>query len=110
MNIATIVQQLNLKAEVPFDKEMEVQGAYTSDLLSDVIANSMAGDLWITLQGHQNIIAVALLNDLAGVIVSGGYQPNQETINKARDKKIALFTTGKNSYEVSGQLYHLLNQ
>lgn len=110
MKLSMIVKELNLKPEVPFVEDMMVQGAYTSDLLSDVIANSMAGDLWLTLQGHQNIIAVALLNDLAGVIVTGGYQPNPETISKARAKHIALFTTKMNSYEVSGRLYHIMNQ
>jgi len=39
----------------------ECSGGYVSDLLSDVMANAKAGDLWVTLQTHQNIVAVASL-------------------------------------------------
>ncbi len=108
MKLSHIISALELKCLTKVDGDREVVGAYTSDLLSDVIANCQEGQLWITLQGHQNIIAVALLNDLAGVIITCGYPPNPDTIDRANEKGIALFATDLNSYQVSGKLYELL--
>ncbi len=36
-----------------------VQGGYCGDLLSDVMANAPQGGVWLTVQAHQNIVAVA---------------------------------------------------
>ena len=60
MKLKEIVEKLNLEAIVAVDKlEVEVNSGYTSDLLSDVLANSDENDLWITLQVHPNIVAIA---------------------------------------------------
>jgi len=40
-----------------------VGGGYASDLLSDVMAHAQPEDLWITLQTHQNIVAVAVVKE-----------------------------------------------
>ena len=55
--------------------ERTVEGGYVSDLLSDVIAGAQEGDLWVDLQIHQNIVAVAVLKDLAGILIVGGRNP-----------------------------------
>ncbi len=109
MKLEEIKTRLNLKiltAEECLDNE--VVGAYTSDLLSDVIANSKEKYLWITLQVHLNIIAVAKLKGLAGIIIVNGRQPDSDTLKKAEEEKCPLFLTKKNSFETSGELYPLL--
>ncbi len=110
MTLGEIVNRLSIEALTPYDEQTEVAGAYISDLLSDVIANSSERQLWLTLQGHQNVVAVALLNDLAGVIITGGYAPAVETVAKASEKGIALFSTSLNSFELGGKIYLLLNE
>jgi hypothetical protein len=85
----------------------ECTGGYVSDLLSDVMANARPGDLWVTLQIHQNIVAVAALKELAGIIVIGGRQPEKQTLVKAEEEKIPLLLTGRTAFEVVGELYHL---
>jgi predicted transcriptional regulator len=85
--------------------EKEVNGAYSSDLLSDVMANTGKGIIWITLQTHLNIIAVASLKELAGIIIVLNKELDDETIRKAKEENIPLLRTGKNSFTVSGILY-----
>jgi len=87
----------------------QVTGAYVSDLLSDVMANSKDGNIWITLQMHMNIVAVAGLNNLAGIIVVGGRQPAQEILKKAETEKVAIMTTPLTTFEIAGRLYQMLN-
>lgn len=109
MKLKEIIDRLNLQALTAKDNlGKDVSGGYTSDLLSDVIANSREGNLWITLQTHQNIIAVAKLKDLAGIIIVNNRQPEKETMEKAEDEKVPLFTTENSAFTISGKLYKLL--
>lgn len=84
-----------------------VSGGYVSDLLSHVMGQAKAGQIWITMQGHQNIIAVASLVGLAAVIVAGGVEPEEQTVVKARDQEVVLCKTNLSTYEVVGRLYNL---
>ena len=87
--------------------DREIEGGYVSDLLSDVIANSRAGDVWITLQCHPNIVAVAVLNELAGIIIINGHKPDEETVRKAIAEKLPVIISNLPAYELVGKLYEL---
>ena len=84
-----------------------VSGGYVSDLLSHVMGQAKAGQIWITMQGHQNIVAVASLVGLSAVIVAGGVEPEEQTVVKARDQEVVLCKTNLSTYEVAGRLYNL---
>ena len=80
MKIKDIIKTLDL--QVISGEEFlgrEVTGGYAGDLLSDVLANSKKGYVWITLQIHQNIIAVASSKELSGIIIVNGRKPEEET-------------------------------
>ena len=66
MKVSDLVRELNLTVfcgEAGLDAE--ISGGYTSDLLSDVMGHIDEGMLWVTMQTHQNIVAVATLKDVA---------------------------------------------
>ncbi len=111
MNLNTIIKKLQLNVLSGQENlSIDVSSGYTSDLLSDVIANSKEKNLWITLQIHQNIIAVAKLKDLAGIIIVNNREPNEDTIEKAKEEKVPLLCTSLMAFEVSGKLYTLMNE
>lgn len=83
----------------------EVRGGYASDLLSDVMANSREGDLWITLQKHINIIAVARLNGLAGIVLINGRKPEEAAVARAEVEHVPIIRTDMQAFEVAGILY-----
>lgn len=87
--------------------EAEVTGGYVSDLLSNVMGFAAHGNIWVTMQGHPNIVAVASLAGLAAVIVAGGVIPEPATVDKAEEENITLLTTALPSYAVVGELYRL---
>ena len=110
MNLREIVEKLQLKVLTGQDRlDTEVTGGYTSDLLSDVIANSKGGNLWITLQTHQNIIAVAKLRDLAGIIIVNNRKPDEETLQKAKEENVPLLCTEETAFRITGKLYDLIS-
>jgi len=99
---------LKMKPLAAFSKlSAECSGGYVSDLLSDVMANAKAGDLWVTLQTHQNIVAVASLKEIAGIIIIGGREPEKATLAKAEEEKIPILLTNLPAFEVVGRLYQM---
>ncbi len=84
-----------------------VTGGYVSDLLSDVMANAKKGDIWVTMQVHPNIVAVAVLKEISGIVITGNRKPESETIKKAEQEKIPIMTTELPAFEVVGRLYEM---
>jgi predicted transcriptional regulator len=87
--------------------DQPLAGGYVSDLLSHVMGQAKAGQVWVTMQGHQNIVAVASLVGLGAVIVTSGVEPEEQTVNKAIEQEVALCMTKLSTYEVAGRLYQL---
>jgi len=109
MKLKEIIEKLQLKVLTGQENlSAEVTGGYTSDLLSDVIANSKQGNLWITLQTHQNIIAVAKLKDLSGIIIVNNREPDEDTVQKAKEENVPLLGSAEIAFDVSGKLYGLI--
>ena len=108
MKLADLVDQLNLEVRsAPGRLDDEVTGGYASDLLSDVIANGREGDVWVTLQIHQNIVAVAIMKDLAGIILVSGREPEEDTVGKAEAESIPVMVSRLPAFELVGRLYGL---
>ena len=108
MKITELVQKLNLDVRAAKENlEREITGGYASDLLSDVLANSKEGNLWITLQIHQNIIGVASMKDLAGIVLVNGREPEPETAEKAEAENIPVMVSEMPTFELVGKLYSL---
>ena len=111
MKLKEIIEKLQLKILIGQENlDVEVTGGYTSDLLSDVIANSKESNLWITLQTHQNIIAVAKLKDLAGIVIVNNREPDEETLAKAREENVPILCSEEMAFENSGKLYELISK
>jgi len=109
MKLKEVVERLGFRVISGQDRlDREVTHGYTSDLLSDVMANSKEGNLWITLQTHQNIIAVAKLKDLSGILLVNNREPDEDTKKKAIEERVTLLQTSETSYVSSGRLYALL--
>ena len=109
MTLAEIIKALNLQLRSGENKlDTEVHGGYVGDLLSDVMANSREGDIWITRQVHQNIVAVASLKDHAGIILIQGSEPAEDTLIKARKEDIPIMVCDLPAFEAIGKVYNLI--
>ena len=90
--------------------DREICGGYTSDLLSDVMGNSDEGMVWITIQTHKNIVAIASLKELACVIIANGNRPSQDLKDAAINEDIPILSTSMSSFDCSGIIHQMLNQ
>jgi len=106
MLLSKLISSLGVQPVVS-GEDVEVTGGYVSDLMSDVLANAKPGNLWVTNQKHVNIVAIASLLGLAGVIIAGGAEPDENTVEKAQQEKVSLFKTNLSAFDVVGRLYEL---
>jgi len=109
MKVKDVAEKLSLKIfSAPEGLNRDVTGGYTSDLLSDVMGHAQEGHIWITLQTHKNIMAVASLKDIAAIILVKGFTPEPETIELSQLEGIPVLGSSSEAFELSGKLYEML--
>ena len=104
MRIKELAEKLELKGVTQvFDKE--VTGVYVSDMVSDIIANAKAGNLLVTVQIHNNVIAATNLVDIPAIVVTQGKLPTDDVVKMAEKAQISILSTGLNRWQVATKLY-----
>jgi hypothetical protein len=108
MKLEEIVRKLKLDV-ISGDNllDRKVTGGYMSDMLSDVIAHSKKGNIWVTLQTHLNIIPVASMKEVSGIIIVNRRQPDEDTLKKAREENVPILGTDMKAFQAVGKLYQL---
>ena len=77
MTVKEIAEKLGLAPVSVTDDTREVQGGYAGDLLSWVMGRVPEGAAWVTIMTNVNVVAVAVLRDVAMVIVAEGSDPRR---------------------------------
>ncbi len=109
MKVTNLVEILNLKVFSGHNGlNTEITGGYTSDLLSDVMGNANEGAIWVTLQTHKNIMAIASLKELSAIILVKGYMPDEATMEQSNAENIPILGTSLSAFEISGLIYNYL--
>jgi hypothetical protein len=109
MTLQEIIDRLDLTVltEAKDFQSMQPASGYASDLLSCVMAGAKQYGVWVTLQAHNNIVAVAALLELSAIIITEDAKPDPVTISKANDEGITLLATPKPTFFVIGQLWEM---
>ena len=90
--------------------DTEITDGYTSDLLSDVMANAVEGSALITIQAHNNAVAVASHVDLPAIILCNSRPVTDDMLASAQEHGIVVCRSPLNQFTVSGILYSLLER
>jgi len=109
MTVKELVAALDLtvlSGEQGLDREID--GCYVSDLLSDVMGNAEMNNIWITLQTHKNVMAIASLKELACVVLVKGQTASDETLEQSNEEGIPFLSTKMQTFETAGKVYDLL--
>ncbi len=104
MTLRELVEALGLEILEAGNLDREVTQAYAADLLSDVLAHAAPGSLWITLQNHANVAAVAALKELAVLLVNGR-RPDPDMLQRAREHKVTVLSSHLPAFDIAGRLY-----
>ena len=109
MTLQAIIEKLNLNllTEAKDFSQVVPTSGYASDLLSCVMVGAKRGGIWVTLQAHVNIVAVAALLELKAIIITEGARPEQSVIDKANAEGVALLSADKPTFYIVGKLWEL---
>lgn len=106
MKVSDLVKELDLVVFSGRDGlNREITGGYVSDLLSDVMGNASEGEVWVTLQTHRNVVAIASLKELACILLVGSLTPEQNTIDHSNEEGIPVLGTAMSTFEIAGLMY-----
>ena len=110
MTIREVAEVLGAKIVQDEFEDTELTGAYTSDLLSDVMAYAKDGGALITIQSHKNTVAVATLVNISVIIICNSRPIPEDMLASAKEEGIAILLTKENQFKVSGKLYALIEK
>ena len=95
----------------------QVDGCYIGDLLSWVMARAQSGNVWITVMGNVNAIAVATrtanrklsaFGDVSCIVLTENATLDEEAAKKAELQEIPVYSCEANSYQTAVKVYELL--
>jgi hypothetical protein len=104
VTVKELQSKLNLNA-LNAVSDTEVEGAFISDMVSDVMAGAKAGNVWVTVQTHKNVIAAANLVDVPAVIVVRDKKVPEDTVQMADKVGVTLFTTDMDTFQTAVKLF-----
>ena len=104
MTVEELSRALSLETVVAGDGGREVTGGYCGDLLSWVMGHGESGQVWITVQGHVNVAAVAVLKEFSCLVLANQAQPEEEMLQKAAQENIAVLRCKETTFEACRRL------
>lgn len=85
-----------------------VTGCYCGDLLSWVMSRADEGDAWLTVMGNVTSIGVAVLADVACIILTEDAPADKDAIKRAEENEVIILGTHMNSYQVAVEISKLI--
>jgi hypothetical protein len=109
MKLSELPQALDLTVIQDHYEDRELRGAYTSDLLSDVMANAEDVEILVTIQSHKNTVAVTTLVGASVILVCNNRPVPDDMVEAARSELVGIFRSPRSQFEISGELYRLIS-
>jgi len=73
-----------------------------------VMANGKKDGLWITVQAHMNIVAIASLHDMACIVVPESIEVPESTLSKAEEEQVIILSSDQDAFTLAQKLSALL--
>ena len=90
------------------DGERTVTGVFTGDLPSWAMGRAKEGDIWFTVMGNLNTVAVASLSDVACVVLCEGISMDEPGLAKAKEQGINICSVPSPIFEAAYRVHQLL--
>ena len=106
MQVGNIAELLKAKVLTPeLDLSSEVNHAFASDLMSDVLTGDYQKTMLITGLSNLQSIRTAEMSDIREVVIGRNKEVSQDMIELAQENEIVLIQSSYSLYKISGILY-----
>lgn len=102
--IESVTETLALEVVAAEHTVREVRGVYCCDLLSMALTHAREGDLWITVMGNVNAVAVAVVRGVSGILLAHDVQMDEDGLQAAKKHHICILRSKQSAYELSRQI------
>lgn len=106
MTVDILKEKLDLQylCGEPVAHEKEIHGCYCGDLLSWVMSRANACDVWLTVMGNINSIGVAVLADIACIVLTENAALDEDAKKRAEENDVVILTTSKTTYQLAKEI------
>ncbi len=101
MKIKELKEKLELSVLCEGDMERECEGCYCGDLLSWVMSRAKENDVWLTVMGNVNAVAVAVLTDCVCIVLTENSALDDDAKMRAEQQGVTILRSDKNAYELA---------
>lgn len=108
MDVKELIEKIDLKVLCGENLEKEISGCYCGDLLSWVMSRAQEGDVWLTVMGNINSVGVAVLADVACIVLTENAVLDDDALNRAKQNDVIILQTDKNSYQMAAAISKLI--
>ena len=108
MDLKELNAQLDLTLLCGDDLERKGTGCYCGDLLSWVMSRAQEGDVWLTVMGNVNSIGVAVLADVACIVLTENAALDDDALKRAEQNGVVILRTPKNTYQTAAEISRLI--
>ncbi len=108
MDVKELVEKLDLEVLCGENLERKITGCYCGDLLSWVMSRAQEGDVWLTVMGNINSIGVAVLADVACIVLTENAALDNDALNRAKQNDVIILRTDKNSYQMAAAISKMI--
>lgn len=106
MNLAKIIKLASgILLTTEIDIDIEINGGYGADLMSDVLAFSQPDSVLLTGLTNPQVVRTAQMAEFRAIIFVRGKQPQPETLQIAIQEDIPLISSPFGMFELSGRLH-----
>ena len=108
MDVKELIEKLGLKVLCGENTDKKINGCYCGDLLSWVMSRAQEGDVWLTVMGNVNSVGVAVLADVACIVLTENAPLDKDALSRAQQNDVIILQTEKNSYEMAAAISRLI--
>ena len=103
MTVQNLIDEFSLEVLCCGDKaaEKQVKGGYCGDLLSWVMSRANEGDCWLTVMGNVNSIGVAVLADVACILLTENSVFDDDAKLRAEQNGVIVLRSKENAFNLA---------
>ena len=110
MTVKALADALSLTVFHLETPDRPVAGGYAGDLLSWVLGRAERDCAWLTIMSNQNVAAVALMAEVACVVLTEGVAPDGDLLRRAAEKGVNLLGTAEDTFTAALRLGKALEE
>ena len=103
MTVQNLIDEFSLEVLCCGDKaaDKQVKGGYCGDLLSWVMSRANEGDCWLTVMGNVNSIGVAVLADVACILLTENSAFDDDAKLRAEQNGVIVLRSKENAFNLA---------